>query len=354
MILLKNATLYNPSFCGKKDILIDDAGKIVKIGQVDAVGHVIDCSDNIVCPMFVDGHEHISLKQYYTLQGIVDAGVGTVVGVLANEFGQNNVQQNIDIAKELKKFGIDAYCLAGSKVYRQNIYSDIVNNENVVGVKTALNSSTLIKAGNPTYEELKALALETFKAGRDANKKVQVHIHLETEKGDLKHSNLSWIDRIVAETGVNYSLFKLTHAQKYGKPILEYANKGCFLDYTAMSGDYDKRFDFLIESIKNNQIDKSKISISSDLGILNMERGWKEPETPFTLLKTLKLFVEHGLELSDVLPMLTSVPGSLIKDNLGKIEVGQKAKLLVLNKDLEIKYNSFDFRKIIQLSQNQI
>ncbi len=54
----------------------------------------------------------------------------------------------------------------------------------------------------------------------------------EIETG--KYDSLDWIDKIVEETGVTYSLFKLTHAQKYYSRILEYANKGCYIYYTAL------------------------------------------------------------------------------------------------------------------------
>lgn len=336
-ILLKNADLYSPNHMGKVDILIKD-GVVKKIDkQIDVDCDIIDCRGKIVTPMFVDGHEHIAFQNYYTPQGIINSGVGTVLGVLAWENGEKYVINNIKIAKSLKEYGIQAYALAGSKTYRENITEDIINNDIVMGVKTALNSQTMIKDVNPTYEELKELAVSTYNAGKQSKKSVQVHIHLETEGGDFETCNLSWIDRVVEETGVPYSIFKLTHAQKYRAKILEYANKGCYIDYTAFHEGYDSRYDYLVEAIKSKKVDLSKISISSDLGILNLERNWNKEESPFTLLHTLRTLIDYkGLKLEEVLPFITTNAGAQIDRDLGCIMLDGEAKLLILNNDLMI------------------
>lgn len=339
MILLKNADLYTPSHEGTRDIIIDNE-KIIFIGKYkgdENSAEIIDCTNKFVFPMFVDGHEHITHTDYYNPIDIINSGVGTVVGVLANEYGQNFVEKNIDLAKKLKKLGIDSYCLAGSKVYRENIEKTILENKTVIGIKTALNSQTLIKPNNPTYEELKELAITTYNLSKKVKRKLQLHIHLETERGDLETSNLSWIDRIVEETDVPYSIFKLTHAQKYKDKILEYANKGCYLDYTAFHEKYDQRYDYLVKAIKDKSIDISKISISSDLSILNTERGWGKKESPFTLLHTFKTLIkEKHLKIEDILPFITTNPGELISKNSGKIQLNKKCKILILDHQFNI------------------
>lgn len=59
-ITLKNVDLYTPDHIGIVDILIED-GYIIRI---DKNLHYqdcqkINCNGKIICPMFVDGHEHL-------------------------------------------------------------------------------------------------------------------------------------------------------------------------------------------------------------------------------------------------------------------------------------------------------
>lgn len=349
-ILLKKAKVYTPEYIGEKDILISNS--IIKEidDEINVDCKAIDCSDKIVCPMFVDGHEHLEFTDFYNLEDIVSSGVGTAVGVLANEKSNQDVENLIEITNKINncECGLTAFCLAGSKNFTHDTTQFIINQKCVVGIKTALFCNERPKA-NLSYEKLKADVLSTYNAGKVANKNMQVHIHLDHpyKMGDKPNvdeinssttvGNLFWIDKIVEETGVPYSLFKLTHAQKYFNKILEYANKGCFIDYTAFPDEYDRRFDSLVMAIKNKCANLSKISISSDLGILNLERNLNTKETPKTLLNTLqKLVLEKQIDFAVVIKFLTTNALAPIKKEDELIKIGSYAKLLVLNKNLEI------------------
>lgn len=348
MLLLKNCDLYSPKHIGVVDILIDN-GYIMKIDNHIAKNcEVYDCTNNIVCPCFVDGHEHITYTSCYEPQGIIDSGVGCVVGVLANEYDENYTKELIHKANELKTlYHIDSYCLAGSKNCIYDSAKYIIDYPCVVGIKTAL-YTPYRPTPNLSYEKLKADAVKTYLAGMQATKNVQVHIHLDHpfpkgQQPDIEKINLGkldtlhWIDNIVKETQVPYFLFKLTHAQKYYKRILEYANKGCYLDYTAFAGSYDTRFDDLVESIKLGKIDTSKISISSDLGILSTEKRFKGKETPITLLNTIqKLVLEKNLDLELAFSMVTTNALAPINKKQDLIYVGSNYPILVLDKKLNI------------------
>lgn len=344
-ILLKNANLYTPNYIGLTDVLIDN-GEVSSINKniVTNADKIVDCKNKIVCPMLVDGHEHL-LGNWWNEEGILLSGVGTVVSCLANEQTCESVKNLIKISNKLTNFGITSFVLAGSKNYVEDTTDFILENHNVVGIKTALFQPQRPKP-NLSYEKLKEDTLKTYQAGLKSNKTTQVHIHLDHpfargESVDINDINsgkldtLNWIDKIVEETGVPYSIFKLTHAQKYYDRILEYANKGCYIDYTAFHGQYDNRFDYLVKAIKDNRVDISKISISSDLGIMVMEKG-NETDTPISLLNTAKELIEKGLTLEQVLPMLTTNALAPIKTEECLIMKGSKAKLLVLNEDLNI------------------
>lgn len=343
-ILLKNGEIYLPESIGRKDILIKN-GCIVKIdNDIKSRAKIIDCTGKNICPLFVDGHTHLSLTGIYNHKKLLSAGIGSVVGLMSMTATSKDVKKLIKICKRLKNKGLDAYCLTGAFRYFGNITEDIINNENVIGCKTALNSKTKIREESPNYEELLKISQETYNAGKLSNKKVQVHIHLESTKAssledlqqkmsDKEVGNLYWIDDI-SKNGLPYSLFKLTHSQKYLDKLLEYANKGCYVDYTAMQNGYDVRFDSLINSLLNNDVNLSQISISSDMGAFGNKKNQY-----LSLLNTLKIFVvEKRLPLDLVLPFFTSNPGSLLHKNCGKIMENTPCKLMVLNKNLDIEF----------------
>ena len=347
--LLKNCNLYTPKLIGIVDVLIDN-GKIVKIKKdIKEKCEIIDCTGKMICPMFVDGHEHLTKKGVdYTARGILNSGVNTVVGVLAEEQSIEEVQKLIDKTKELKdKFNINAYCLAGSKNFIHDISKFILKNDCVVGIKTALFTTQRPKP-NLSYEKLKTDAITISDLSIKTGKALQLHIHLdhpfgrgmskpsieEINSGSL--DNLHWLDKIVEETGVSYSIFKLAHSEKYHDRILEYANKGVYLDYTATHRTDETKYDSLIKAIKSNKYDLTKFSISSDLGILTTERGFVGEETPFTLLNTIKILVNKGLSFEQVLPLVTTNALALIEKKEELICVGEKANLIMLDSDFKI------------------
>lgn len=347
-LLLKGADLYTPKHIGIRDVLVEN-GIIIKI-KTDIVEscETIDCRGKIVCPMFVDGHEHLTMKGVeYTARGILNSGVNTVVGVLAEEQTVEDVEKLINKTKELnKKHNINTYCLAGSKNFIHDTSSYIVENKCVVGIKTALFSERRPKP-NLSYEKLKQDSLSTYNAGIKADKNVQVHIHLDhpfprggeaniEEINSGKLDNLNWIDKIVEETDIPYSLFKLTHSEKYYDRILEYANKGVYLDYTATHRTDETKYSSLIKAIKSCKYDLSKFSISSDLGILTTERGFVGEETPFTLLNTIRLLIKKGLSFEQVLPLVTTNALAPIEEKEELVCAGEKCDLMILNTNFEI------------------
>lgn len=341
--LIKNGILYNPKYLGSKDILIrNDRIFQIEDNIENKDYEVIDVEGKYVVPLFVDGHEHILNESVYSPCDILNAGIGTIVGVTCGEMGGEFIKRNIDLTNELRKHGITSYALTGGFIYPCNSFYESINEDmgyfdEIVGVKTALNSKTLIRKGNPTYDEFKDIAYRVKYMSIQSSKALQIHVHLERQDGE-NMNNLDFIDKIYSEVQVPYSMYKLTHAQKYGGEILEYANKGCYLDYTAFDGEYDSRFDVLIDAIKNNSIPLDKISISSDaFGILRRVEGKVVFGKPTSLLNTFRcLVLEKGLSIEQVLPLFTVNAGALVKLHDGMIELGDRCKLMILNKDLTI------------------
>lgn len=348
MVLLKNVDLYTPKHVGLVDLLVEN-DQIVKIGKdIDVDCKKIDCSGKIIFPQYVDGHEHILMDDAFSINVIEESCVGTIVGVLDNE-------KEIDLTKEMINMtnfinshsSVKAYCLAGSKKCNYNSTDFITENKNVVGIKTALYSDAMPN-NYLSYEKLKSDAIRTYEAGKKTNKNVQVHIHLDnpglvkeerlTFEGILsgKYDNLNWIDKIVEETGVPYSLFKLTHVHKFFDRIFEYANKGCYIDYTVINDEYDKRFGSLIKGILDNKVDKTKISMSTDLGVLNLEYGGNSFENPNRLHRRLKELVAKGLKIETVLPFITTNALAPIEKKEEFIFEKSPCKFILLDEELNI------------------
>ena len=98
MIIIKNIDVYSPDYIGKKDIFIS-GGKINLIRDNIDINHedikVIDGSNKILTPGFIDQHVHItggggegSFKTRapeITLSKLTTSGITTVVGLLGTD-----------------------------------------------------------------------------------------------------------------------------------------------------------------------------------------------------------------------------------------------------------------------------
>ena len=102
-ILLKYGDLYLPKHFGIGDILIEN-GIILKIDKdiTEKADEVLNCKNKIICPMFVDGHEHL-LGNYWREEEIINSGVGTIVACLAGENNPEYIKKLIQITKNLNQ-----------------------------------------------------------------------------------------------------------------------------------------------------------------------------------------------------------------------------------------------------------
>ena len=121
--LLKNATCYGPEFLGNKDVLLalnkiyKIADNIVEDNLLDV--EIIDCTDKIICPGFIDQHLHIiggggeegfeSRIPEIKLSDILIAGITTVVGVLGFDSITRNVEGLLAKARSLEVEGLNTY-----------------------------------------------------------------------------------------------------------------------------------------------------------------------------------------------------------------------------------------------------
>src|SRR5215207_211010 len=130
LTLIEGGDVYAPEHLGTQSILLVD-GKIGRIGDVDrraveAVGldvDVIDATGCMICPGFIDPHEHLlggsGEKGFATqspeihLSEIIRAGITTVVGTLGVDTTMKTMAGLLAKAKALEEEGLSAYIWSG-------------------------------------------------------------------------------------------------------------------------------------------------------------------------------------------------------------------------------------------------
>jgi beta-aspartyl-dipeptidase (metallo-type) len=360
--LIKDGEVYAPHYLGKKDILLA-AGKIARISEnIDWQSsviciEVIDASDKIVTPGFIDGHVHITggggegsfktrTPEIY-LSDVTSAGVTTIVGVIGTDGTTRTMTNLIAKAKALKEEGISCFVHTGSyqvpvKTLTGSIETDIMMVDEIIGVGEIAIADH--RSSQPQAHELARLASQARVAGMLSGKAGVVNIHL----GDSK-SMLSLIEEVVATTDLPVSQFYPTHINRNSYVFeagIEYARRGGYVDFTTST---TKQF------IENGEVKSStglrrmldadvpieQITFTSDaqgsLPAFN-ERG---EFTGLRIGKVNSLYEEvkeavlnEGIPLETALQTITSNPARVLKlREKGVLSEGRHADLVLLNKE---------------------
>jgi beta-aspartyl-dipeptidase (metallo-type) len=360
--LIKDGEVYAPHYLGKKDILLA-AGKIARISEnIDWLSsviciEVIDASDKIVTPGFIDGHVHITggggegsfktrTPEIY-LSDVTSAGVTTIVGVIGTDGTTRTMTNLIAKAKALKEEGISCFVHTGSyqvpvKTLTGSIETDIMMVDEIIGVGEIAIADH--RSSQPQAHELARLASQARVAGMLSGKAGVVNIHL----GDSK-SMLSLIEEVIATTDLPVSQFYPTHINRNSYVFeagIEYARRGGYVDFTTST---TKQF------IENGEVKSStglrrmldadvpieQITFTSDaqgsLPAFN-ERG---EFTGLRIGKVNSLYEEvkeavlnEGIPLETALQTITSNPARVLKlREKGVLSEGRHADLVLLNKE---------------------
>ncbi|HOM01281.1 MAG TPA: beta-aspartyl-peptidase [Acetivibrio sp.] len=278
--LLKNGVCYTPKFVGKKDILVVQ-NKIYKLeNQIDESIipdlQIIDCSERIVCPGFIDQHIHIiggggeegpgSRIPEIMLSECLRAGITTVVGVLGADSITRSISDLLAKARALEEEGLNTYIYTGS--YRvptatltESVMSDIALIDKIIGVGEIAVSDH--RSSHPSTDMLKAVASEARIGGLIGKKAGVVHIHV----GDGK-KGLEPVIELVEDSDFPMEMFVPTHLNRNKtlfSQAIEYAKKGGNIDLTAgETNETGYAVPDALKLLEDAGVDMDRVTVSSD------------------------------------------------------------------------------------------
>ncbi len=364
--LIKNGDVYSPSYVGKQDIAI--AGdKIAFIsptidcpdGLMPAT--IVDASDKIVVPGFIDAHVHIiggggeggfkTRTPELQLTEATLAGVTTVIGVIGTDGTTRTMGALIAKARALEEEGITCYVQTGSyqvpvKTLTGKIEDDLILIDKIIGVGEIAISDH--RSSQPTAEELAKIASASRIGGMLSGKGGIVNIHV----GD-HHTCLSLIEQVVESTDIPLTQFYPTHINRNPwlfNAGLKYALNGGFVDFTTSSIPKSLTKEGVkcssgLKIMLDEGVDIDRITFTSDaqasLPLFNGsgELTGMEVGSISSLFREVRSSIlEENIPIETAIKTITENPAAILKlHQKGQIAYGKDADVVLLNKkDLSI------------------
>jgi beta-aspartyl-dipeptidase (metallo-type) len=363
--LLKEASIYSPDFLGKKDILFcfDKIAAIknsIDPSALDDV-EVLDCSNKLIFPGFIDLHVHIAggggeggfstRTPSATADDILKTGVTTVVGVLGADGVTRSVENLYAQAKQLEAGGLSTYMYTGSYqvpvvTLTGSIQKDIVFVDKIIGVGELCLEDH--RAFQPTFDEIARIAAQTRNGALISGKAGLVHFHM-----GLGETGLEYLFRMMNETLIPVSHFLPTHVNRTGmlfEQACSYLQKGGYIDLTAgfipskEDPDCVASYDAL-KKLVDTGADIGRVTMSSDAygsvpvfdGLGNVISS--DTVTTKILFDELKVAIkEKGIPIETAISLVTKNAAGVLKihKQKGSLETGKDADCVICDKDLNI------------------
>jgi beta-aspartyl-dipeptidase (metallo-type) len=345
LTLIQNGQVYSPDPVGRASVLLVD-GKIGRIGNIDhsaveASGlevEVIDAEGCLVVPGLIDPHEHLlggsgengfsTQSPEITLSEIVSAGITTVVGCLGVDTTMKTLPGLLAKVKGLCEQGITARMWTGGynvppTTLTGTVRNDILFIAEVIGcgeVAIADERST-----EPESRELARVVNDAYVGGMLSGKAGITHFHV----GDSER-RLQCLREITDRRRFQIcpEWLYATHVERNEDLMregIDLARRGVTLDIDVAEHDLAKWLRFYFE----NDGPPERLTISSDAS----------ETSPRTLFDQWRgAVVEHGFDLAQVLPLVTSNTARVLQlRSKGALEPGKDGDLLVLDpENLEI------------------
>jgi beta-aspartyl-dipeptidase (metallo-type) len=365
VILIHQGQVYAPEYLGKKDILImgSKIGAINEPGQIRIEGldvQVVDASEKIVIPGFVDSHVHIlggggeggpaTRAPEITVEDIVSSGVTTVIGCLGTDGTTRHMQSLLAKARGLEVEGISTYIYSGSYqipvvTITGSVRSDLILIDKVIGAGEIAISDH--RSSQPIFAEIARLAAECRVGGMLGGKAGVLHLH--TGDGPRK---LEMLFKLIKETEIPPTQIIPTHVNRNPKLLeeaIEFILQGGYIDLTAgvepaAKGNGGISIGEAIKLCLEKKATISHITVSSDsngsMPVFDKKGNLigLTVATEKSLLENFRFLVRKKiLSLQDALSLFSANPAAFYKLNQkGEIKVGRDADIILFDKDYNL------------------
>ena len=367
LTIIRNAEIFSPQKCGKKDIFIagnkiEKISPSINITSNDVEITNIDAEGLYVLPGFIDSHVHIiggggeggfnTRTPELAFSEFVKAGITTVIGCLGTDNICRDMPSLVAKTKALNEEGITAFCYTGSYEIPVNTItgtpkSDLMLISEIIGVgEVALSDN---RSSQPTYEDFVKTVAKSRVGGLLSGKAGVVNVHLGSgERG------MEYLYKVIKQTEIPVSQLLPTHVNRSRKlfdEAMNYADIGGYIDATTSSDPKYLEEDELTASMAlslyyKKGFDITHITFSSDgngsMPLFNEKRqliglGICSVKSLFDEVKNAVF--NEDVPLEDAIKVITSNTADIFKLNhKGRIEEGKDADLVFVDKKtLEIR-----------------
>lgn len=366
--IIKSAKIYSPDYLGIRDVLIvgDKIGRIaeniVPPPMEFMEAEVIDGSNKILTPGFIDAHVHLiggggeggftTRTPEVMLSKITRYGITTVVGCLGTDGTTRHMTSLLAKARALEDEGITTYIYTGSyqvptRTITDSPRNDIILIDKVIGIGEIAISDH--RSSQPVKHDLLYLASEARLGGMLSGKAGVLHLHV----GDGKRK-LDYLFEIIEEGEIPPTQMVPTHINRSHELFLQsmdYAKKGGVVDitssiYPTTEGGPEIKGSTALKMMLKNGVPQQNITMTSDgngsapvfdssgklikLGIGSLSSNHQQ---------FCDAVFEEGIPVETALKPLTSNVADILKldKRKGRIKEGLDADILLLNeRDLSI------------------